>query len=107
MVTAFQILRIGLLLATVFLGLILFSELTGRAIYDDWRLARAIVEDHTASTDATRRELEAATVANRYKRLTVGAVEFLLFAAGCSGIFFTTRAIRARVRPSREATPTI
>ena len=86
MVTALQILRIALLLPTVAFGLLLFSELSGCVIYDDWRLAIALTEDRSAPTEATRQELAAATVAHRNKRLTIIGVEALLFACGGLGI---------------------
>jgi hypothetical protein len=107
MAAALHIARVGLVLATVLAGFVLFSEATGGVFRDDWRLARAIVEDRTVSTDATRQDLEAATRAFHKRRLMELAVEVLLFAAGCSGIYFTTRAIRARANASCEATSTI
>jgi hypothetical protein len=83
-------------LATAFFGLILYAEFTGRAIYDDARLAHAFAEDRTASTEATRQQLDAATAAHHNKVFIAASVEVLLLVAGCCGILYSTRAIRAR-----------
>src|SRR3954452_4753847 len=94
MVSLLRGLRVALVIAIGVVSFLIWLELSGRAIHDDFRIARAVVQHADNRTEAPRQELEDATVAFHRRRMIELALLVGLLLCSSAGVVFTTRSLR-------------
>ena len=96
MVTLLQAVRVLLILAILAVLLLVIADLSGNVIRDDFQLAQAFARHAMNPTEATQKELRDAEARNRRIFIIEYAVVTFMFICLCTGVFVTTKVIRAR-----------
>jgi hypothetical protein len=94
MIVILHFLRVFSVCVLAAASLLIYADLSGHVMVDNWRLARAISRHGESPTAGTEHELDDATAAAARQRTIVLVFEALLFAAALGGVVVTTRSIR-------------
>ena len=94
MVQLLRVLRVALVIAIAAVSFLIWLELSGRVIHDNFRIARAVVQHADNSTQVARQDLCDATVASQRRRIIEFALLASLLMCLSAGVVFITRSIR-------------